>query len=242
MRILVTGSAQGLGRDTAVALLDDGHDVIVHVRTPQRRAAAKDLTSRGAEITTGDLGNLDLVRDLAQQVGPVDTIIHNAGVISGNDLLTVNVLAPYLLTALVPAGRHIYLSSSMHRGGRPDPYFIDLSGAHRSASYSDSKLLVTTLAAAVTRQRPGTISHAVDPGWVPTRMGGPSAPDDLHLGHRTQQWLATTDDPDTAAFGYWHHQRRQQPHPATLDLAFQDQLLQRLEHTTGTPLTPTAST
>jgi hypothetical protein len=43
-------------------------------------------------------------------------------------------------------------------------------------------------------------------------MGGPGAPDDLRLGHLTQEWLATSDDPDArTSGGYWHHQRRIEP-------------------------------
>jgi len=37
------------------------------------------------------------------------------------------------------------------------------------------------------------LSNAVDPGWVPTKMGGAGAPDDLEMGHLTQTWLATSD-------------------------------------------------
>ena len=47
-------------------------------------------------------------------------------------------------------------------------------------------------------------------------MGGPGAPDDLRLGHLTQEWLATSDDPEArTSGGYWHHQRRIEPHPAS---------------------------
>ncbi|WP_341644853.1 hypothetical protein [Thauera sp. SDU_THAU2] len=80
-------------------------------------------------------------------------------------------------------------------------------------------------------------SNAVNPGWVPTRMGGPSAPDDLRLGHLTQEWLATSDYPEAlTSGGYWHHQRREEPHPAVEDIQFQDRLLAELERATGTKL------
>jgi len=80
-------------------------------------------------------------------------------------------------------------------------------------------------------------SNAVDPGWVPTRMGGRSAPDSLELGHRTQEWLATSDDPAAlAGGGYWYHQQRQTPHPAANDPRFQDALLAQLAEHTGVTL------
>src|SRR5699024_5786336 len=96
------------------------------------------------------------VRSLAEQanrLGPLDTVIHNAGVIDGPALLPVNVLAPYVLTALVPASRLVYLSSSMHRGGHADLTGLDWSGSQKTGSYSDSKLYVTALMAAVARRR-----------------------------------------------------------------------------------------
>ena len=125
----------------------------------------------------------------------------------------------------------------MHRGGRASLTGIDWSGHPATSSYSDSKLFVTTLAAAVARIWPDVSSNAVDPGWVPTRMGGPGAPDDLRLGHLTQEWLATSDDPEArTSGGYWHHQRRVDPARSVHDQRFQGQLLQELASFTGTPL------
>ncbi|GAA1398995.1 SDR family NAD(P)-dependent oxidoreductase [Luteococcus peritonei] len=235
--VLVTGSADGIGRITARRLAEEGHRVVLHARTRERLSGAQDLLEAGAEVVLGDLAEADQVRDLARQaaeLGPLDAVIHNAGVMDGPQLLAVNVVAPWLLTTLLPTGRQVYLSSSMHRGGRPDASLLDDPGR---AGYSDSKLLLTTLAMAVARRRPEVLGHAVDPGWVPTRMGGPSAPDDLELGALTQRWLATTDEEQALRpGGYWHHQRRQEPHPAALDAGFQDELLERLEQATGCTL------
>lgn len=101
----------------------------------------------------------------------------------------------------------MYLSSGSHFGGRPGLTGVDWRG-RGAGSYADSKLFVTTLAAAVARLRPRVPSNAVDPGWVPTKMGGPHAPDDLELGHETQVWLATADDPEALTTGgYWYHRR-----------------------------------
>ena len=80
-------------------------------------------------------------------------------------------------------------------------------------------------------------SNAVDPGWVPTKMGGPGAPDDLRLGHLTQVWLATSDAPQArTSGGYWYHQRRAEPAPSVHDQRFQDQLLEELAGFTATRL------
>lgn len=236
--MFITGSADGLGRATAQTLLAQGHQVVVHVRSQHRLDAVRDLLDRGALAVVGDLSDLEQTRSVADQanrIGRFHAIIHNAGVYSGRDVLPVNVVAPYVLTALVARPRRmVYVSSSMHIGGHPDLNGLDWGGQRVSASYSDSKLFVTTLAAAIARRWPGVLTSSVDPGWVPTRMGGPNAPDDLRLGHLTQEWLATSDAAEAVVTGgYWHHQRRMQPHSATLDEAFQDALLEELEQATG---------
>lgn len=240
-RILVTGSADGLGRLAAQALLEQGHDVVVHARSRDRLEAVRDLLDRGADGVVGNLADAGETRALARQVnglGHMDAVIHNAGVVSGPLVLPVNVVAPYLLTALVERPRRlVYLSSGMHSGGRPRLAGMDWSGERVTGSYSDSKLFVTTLAAAVARLWPDVLSNAVDPGWVPTKMGGRSAPDDLQLGHETQEWLATSDDPEAlTSGGYWHHRRRIPAAPSVRDERFQNDLLAELVRFTGTRL------
>lgn len=241
-RIVITGSADGLGRAAAQTLLGGGHEVILHTRSAERLTVVKDLIGRGASAVVGDLADLDQTRAVAEQVnqlGRVDAVIHNAGVLSGRQVMPVNIVAPYLLTALIDRPqRLVYLSSGMHHGGRAEVTGLDWSGRRATGSYSDSKLLVTTLALAVARIWPDVSSNAVDPGWVPTKMGGPGAPDDLRLGHLTQEWLATSDDPEArSSGGYWYHQRLRTPHPAARNEDFQDGLLDALARFTATPLT-----
>jgi NAD(P)-dependent dehydrogenase (short-subunit alcohol dehydrogenase family) len=237
-RIFITGSADGLGRATAETLLTERHQVVVHARSRKRLDALRDVLDRGALAVVGDLSDIEQTRSVAEQanrIGRFDAVIHNAGVYSGTAVLPVNVVAPYVLTALVTKpSRLIYLSSSMHMSGHPRVQGLDWTGRRVSASYSDSKLFVTTLAAAVARLWPDVVASSVDPGWVPTKMGGPNAPDDLRLGHLTQEWLATSSEPEAAVSGgYWHHKRRVQPHSASLNVVFQLELLEALERATG---------
>ncbi|MFE2474851.1 SDR family NAD(P)-dependent oxidoreductase [Streptomyces sp. NPDC059389] len=243
-RIFVTGSADGLGRAAALSLLSAGHEVVVHARNQERAAVLAPLLEQGAGIVVGDFTDRDAVRRIAEELNdaePLDAVIHNAGVWSGPAVMPVNIIAPYLLTALLRGPRRlVYLSSGSHFDGHPHSSSslagIDWRGEH-PGSYADSKLFVTALAAAVARLRPGVPSNAVDPGWVPTRMGGPHAPDDLELGHRTQEWLATSGEPPAlTSGGYWYHRRQQPPHRAVHDRAFQDRLLQALARETGAEL------
>jgi NAD(P)-dependent dehydrogenase (short-subunit alcohol dehydrogenase family) len=237
-RVFVTGSADGLGRLAAQTLLEDGHDVVAHARNADRLTAMRDLQDLGAAAVVGDLSKLEETRQLADDVnglGRMDAVIYNAGVFRSPQVLPVNVVAPYLLTALLDRPeRLIYLSSGLHHCGHPALVDIDWSGRRASGSYSDSKLFVTTLAMAVARRWADVFSNAVDPGWVPTKMGGAGAPGDLRLGHLTQEWLATSDDPEArTSGGYWYHQRRTEPEPVVDDRGFQDQLLEELARFTG---------
>jgi NAD(P)-dependent dehydrogenase (short-subunit alcohol dehydrogenase family) len=240
-RVLITGSADGLGRAAAATLLAEGHEVVVHVRSPERLPAVQELVDGGATALVADLADVGQTRELAAQantLGRMDAVIHNAGVYTGPAILPVNVVAPYLLTALLERpGRLVHLSSGMHRGGRPRLDGLDWAGRRAIASYSDSKLLLTALTMAVARRWPDVAVNAVDPGWVPTNMGGAGAPDDLEEGHRTQEWLAVADDPEARTTGgYWYHRERRDPDPAAHDPAFQDELLDALAGFTGTAL------
>ncbi|MFF4082720.1 SDR family NAD(P)-dependent oxidoreductase [Streptomyces sp. NPDC001777] len=236
--VLVTGASTGLGLATAADLVDRGHHVVLHARNLARLDGLA-VSERAHGVVPGDLAHPKETLHVAEQAndfGRFDAVIHNAGTMDRADAVAVNVLAPYLLTASMPLpGRAIFLSSSMHLSGRPD---VDPVLAGHGGTYSDSKLLVTALALALAAQRPGTLTHAVDPGWVPTRMGGPSATDDLAEGHRTQAWLATAPETEIEprTGGYWHHRAASRPHPAALDAGFQQQLLDALATITGLAL------
>jgi NAD(P)-dependent dehydrogenase (short-subunit alcohol dehydrogenase family) len=180
----------------------------------------------------------------------MDAVIHNAGlytdahpfrITEGHPrVLAVNVLAPYLLTALMhKPDRLLYVTSDLHQSGTTT--LDDLDWTRRrwkpTQAYCDSKLLVTALARAVARRWPHTRCNAVDPGWVLTRMGGPHATDNLELGSTTQVWLAINNDPAAGTTGaYWHHQRQLTPAPAASDPRFQETVLNNLAEITGSAL------
>jgi NAD(P)-dependent dehydrogenase (short-subunit alcohol dehydrogenase family) len=231
-RILITGSTDGLGLMAAQLLIDGGHAVTLHARNQRRAADARARLPAAEHVVIGDLASIKGMRQVAEQAnsfGRYDAVIHNAGVgyreprrVETVDRLShvfaINVLAPYLLTALIarPA-RLVYLSSGMHRGGNPD--LGDLQWAkHRwngAQAYADSKLLDVVLAFAVARRWPGVLSNALEPGWVATKMGGAGAPDDLSLAPVTQAWLAVSDDPAaTVTGGYFYHKQPCEFHPA----------------------------
>jgi NAD(P)-dependent dehydrogenase (short-subunit alcohol dehydrogenase family) len=209
--VFITGSADGLGRLAAQRLVASGHDVVLHGRDRQRAQDAMRAVPGARTALVGDLASIEETCALAEQAdaaGPFQTVIHNAGVQSIHNAgvyrpnaarletldglentFAVNALAPYLLTALIASPQRIvFLTSELHRSGEPD--LSDLQWRDRrwsrSQAYSNSKLFVVTLAFGVARRWPYVLSNAVNPGWVPTKMGGPQAPDDLELGAETQ--------------------------------------------------------
>jgi NAD(P)-dependent dehydrogenase (short-subunit alcohol dehydrogenase family) len=169
----------------------------------------------------------------------MDAVIHNAGVMRG-PVMAVNVVAPYLLTALMPRpGRLVYLTSGLESAGRVD--FDDLQYLHRPwdgmQAYSDSKLYDVVLAFAVARLWPGTPSNAVDPGWIRTKLGGPNATDGIAEGASTQVWLVDSDEPAAVATGrYLKRGEVLQANPAASDLDVQERLLAELAALTGVKL------
>ena len=191
-RVVITGSTAGLGRAAARHLLDGGHEVVLHARNSVPAGSVDDLAGRAAGVVVGDLASADETRGVADQVnaiGGIDAVIHNAAVYldprrvatpEGHArTLAVNVLAPYMLTAWINRpSRLVYLSSGMHKDG--DASLRDIDWTARSwngvQAYCDSKLFITALSFAVARRWPDLRAHAVDPGWVPTSMGGPRSP------------------------------------------------------------------
>jgi NAD(P)-dependent dehydrogenase (short-subunit alcohol dehydrogenase family) len=253
-RILISGSTDGLGLMAAELLVDSGHRVVLHARNEQRASAERAHLPAAEHIVVGDLESIEGMRLVAEQanaLGRFDAVIHNAGVgyreprrretIDGlSHVFAINVLAPYLLTALITRPKRlVYLSSGMHRGGDPD--LSDLQWVKRgwngAQAYSDSKLFDVVLSFAVARRWPGVLSNALEPGWVPTKMGGPGAPDDLSLAAVTQVWLAVSDDPAaTVTGGYFYHQTPREVHPAARLVEVQDGLLDRCADLTGVVL------
>ena len=253
-RVLITGSADGLGLMAARLLTDGGHEVTLHGRNASRATAAQAALPAAAHVVAGDLASVAGMREVAaqaNQLGRYDAVIHNAGVgyrepdrIQTADGLShvfaVNVLAPYLLTALMTRpSRLVYLSSGMHRAGNADVADLQWVGRpwNGSQAYADSKLFDVVLALAVARRWPDVLSNALEPGWVPTRMGGPGAPDDMSQAPVTQAWLAVSDDPAATVTGqYFYHQRPRQFHPAASSHTVQDQLLASCAEISGVEL------
>ncbi|HEY6802459.1 MAG TPA: SDR family NAD(P)-dependent oxidoreductase [Pyrinomonadaceae bacterium] len=240
-RVFITGSADGLGLLAANALIAQGHQVVLHARNEKRGQEALDKAQGAEGVVTGDLSNIDQTKELASKVndlGKFDAVIHNAGIYNApaEQIATVNVLAPYALTCLIERPeRLIYLTSGMHLQGSAK--LENLKTGFKGITYSDSKLQVLMLCKAIARRWPMVYSNAVDPGWVPTKMGGPGATGNLQKGYETQVWLAISSDPKALVSGrYFHHQAETRPHADADDITLQERLLELCSEITGVPV------
>lgn len=235
----------------AQLLVEQGHRVVLHARSEQRGQQALEAVPGAESVVIGDLSSVAQTRSVAEQVnrlGAFDAVIHNAGIgyrearrIETEDgipqLFAVNTLAPYVLTALIQRPKRlVYLSSGLHQKG--DATLEDLEWRNRTwqglQAYSDTKLHDVLLAFAVARRWKDVYSNALEPGWVATKMGGPGATDDLDAGHRTQVWLAVSDEPAARVTGeYFYHMKVRKTNPATRSTERQDELMEACKRLSG---------
>ncbi len=245
-RVLVTGSNDGIGAGIADILSANGHHVVRHARGADRAVA-------GQEFVLGDFASLAAVRAMAatlREQPPLDVIVHNAGWACPDDVrpvtedgfeqtFAIHVLAPYLLTALLPLPqRVVFVNSDSIRRGVLDP--ADLNHEKEwtsSAAYADSKLAQAAMALGLARRYPDALINAVNPGWVRTKMSPPEAPLDIAEGADTPVWLATSADPDATVSGAYFQLRKQvRLNEAVFDVDLQDAVLAACADMTGVAL------
>jgi NAD(P)-dependent dehydrogenase (short-subunit alcohol dehydrogenase family) len=204
-RIFITGSSDGLGLLAGKMLVEQGHSVVLHARN-ETRAREVDGKLPGREaVVVGDVSSIAAMKSVAAQVnalGRFDAVIHNVAIgtweervltVDGiTQVFAVNVVAPYVLTSLISQPKRlVYLSSDMHAGGSEsleDPQW-ERRPWNGYQAYSDTKLHDLTLSMVVAHRWPHALVNALDPGWVPTRLGGRDAPGNVVDGATTQAWL-----------------------------------------------------
>jgi NAD(P)-dependent dehydrogenase (short-subunit alcohol dehydrogenase family) len=254
-RIFISGSSAGLGLMAADRLISQGHNVVLHARNAARAGDVRRELPKTQAVVIGDVETIAGAKDIAAQVnalGRFDAVIHNAAVgyreayrVTADGLphvFAINTLSAYILTALIERPkRFVYLSSGMHHDA--DANLDDILWQKRrwngSQAYAESKLHDVMLAFAIARRWLDVLSNSLEPGWVPTKMGGPGAPDDMNQAHLTQVWLAADDDPKANVTGkYFYHLKRMDPNPQANDPALQNKLIAICAKISGEALPP----
>lgn len=187
--ILITGSTDGIGLETAVSLHNLGHTILLHGRNPTKLAKVEQTLSAQAngeriESYVADLANMAEVEGLATAVAArhptLDILINNAGVFKTTTVTTsagldirfaVNTIAPYLLTQrLLPlmnsSGRVINLSSAAQAPVNLQALAGRAQISDDFTAYAQSKLALTmwSRAMALSLKESGPSIIAVNPG------------------------------------------------------------------------------
>ncbi|KAI1300590.1 short chain dehydrogenase [Xylaria venustula] len=208
-------------------------------------------------VLLGDLTSIEETKALATTLSglePMDCIFHNAGLYLGTyraqaegypAVFAVNVLAPYLLTCLVPLPKRlVYASSDNHWRGSTNLDDFGWRERHKagrfsdSGAYSDTKLYNTMFGYVFARRfaSKGVTAHSVDPGWVPTKMGGAGASGDITESERLYVMLAEGSGEAEGKNGcFWENGKRgpTRSKEDAYDEEAQDALLKKLEEITG---------
>ena len=146
-----------MGLLTARELIDDDHDVVIHARNPERLTGeVTEIVDKVRGVVYGDLDNVtgvETVAASANEYGAFDAVIHNAGSDNEQKTFAVNVVAPYVLSALMTRPKRIVtVSSVMHVNGSPEA--LPNAFATGIIDYSNSKLFVTALMMGLARPWP----------------------------------------------------------------------------------------
>ncbi|KAF2464391.1 NAD(P)-binding protein [Lindgomyces ingoldianus] len=250
-RILITGSSDGLGLLTAKRLLANGHSVVLHARSAQRAQDASAACPNAESIVTGDLSSIANTIAFAEDVnklGQFDCVVHNAGLYLGPFRKTadsipavaaVNTIAPYILTCLLKRPtRFVFVSSEMHYsgdGGLRDVVWQQRGevGWDSTQAYCDSKLHNVMFAKAFARRWPDVQANSLDPGWVPTKMGGPSAIGSLDAAVETYVMLAEGRENGENGRYFGPGRKESSPKSVADDVEAQERLLRICEGISG---------
>ncbi|KAH4037934.1 hypothetical protein HBI56_075390 [Parastagonospora nodorum] len=255
-RIFITGSSDGLGSLVAKRLVERGHSVVLHARNEQRAKDANAACPGAETVVTGDLSSISETKDIANQVnklGTFDCVIHNAGLYRGpirktSDgipaLAAVNSLAPYILTALINRPKRlVFLSSGLHYSASTnmdDPLWLQRGESQydENTAYCASKLHNVLFAKAIARRWPDVTASALDPGWMPTKMGGESASGNFEDSIASYVMLAEGEEAAAKKSGSYFTpaKKEEKPQEVAGDVSVQDKLLKACEEFSGVKL------
>jgi len=251
---LVTGSTDGIGKQTALELAKRGFHVIIHGRNEQKCIRTRDeilynVNDAKLDYITADFALFDSVRIMAEELkmkyDKIDVLINNAGVYMGDRVITadgfettfqVNHLSPFLLTNLIfpfiekaEDGRIVNVSSVAHKWAKMD--FGNLNGEKEfdgQNAYSVSKLANILFTYKLHRLRNGKPAvNALHPGVIGTKLlyaGWGMGGDSLENGAKTSVYLATSDKVKNVSGKYFVNEHEEESSSLSYNEDLQDEL------------------
>jgi NAD(P)-dependent dehydrogenase (short-subunit alcohol dehydrogenase family) len=191
MRVVVTGANRGIGLELVRQLVARGDHVEACVRDPARAPALHDLPR--VRVHQVDVADAATVAALARSLGEdaVDLVINCAGVYGGDQqsadanfdfddasrVFDINALGALRVSlALVPHLRRGRGKKLAHLSSGMGSIADNRSGGFYAYRMSKAALDMMSRSLAVDLRRDGIASYVINPGWVQTDMGGPSAP------------------------------------------------------------------
>ncbi|MEZ4407576.1 MAG: SDR family oxidoreductase [Polyangiales bacterium] len=193
MNVAITGANRGIGLELTRQYLAKGATVYAGARRPDEAAELKAL-GEGAKgklvVAECDVSRDESVAKFAAAVGDaaIDLLINNAGVMgkSGTvaklDLddalstIAVNALGALRVTkALLPAIARSEGKKILHVSSGMGSIGDNTSGGWYGYRMSKAALNMASRSLAMELKGQGIVSVVINPGWVQTDMGGPSA-------------------------------------------------------------------
>ncbi|WP_322858706.1 oxidoreductase [Mycobacterium europaeum] len=190
--VVITGANAGLGEVTARELARVGARVVLAVRNTEKGKAAAERMTGDVEVRQLDLQDLGSVRRFADELGTVDVLVNNAGIMATMHAVTAdgfegqigtNHLGHFALTnLLLPklTDRVVTVSSLMHHFGYISLRDLNWRSRPYSAwlAYSQSKLANLLFTSELQRRLEAAGSPlralAAHPGWSHTNLQGNS--------------------------------------------------------------------
>lgn len=254
MIVLVTGSTDGVGKQTALELAQCGHSVYLHGRREELvQKVTKELTEKTGNSNlkgfTGDFISLEEVRLLASSItaetDKLDVLINNAGILNRQFALSqdgfeqtfaVNHLAPFLLTNLLlgilkngHSPRIINVSSDVHSRELDIPQLQERGGYDGVKEYSISKLcnILFTYKLARDLQKYGITSNCLHPGMINTKMlveTWGEIGESVERGAETSVYLALSDEVTSVTGKYFRNRKEVKSAPISYNTEVQEEL------------------
>ena len=250
--ILITGSTDGIGKATAIALSKMGHNIIIHGKDIEKgrmvlNEIKKKSENNNIDLKIADFNSLEEVKrlgsDLKKEYSKLDVLINNAGIYSNKKQFTkdgieatfgINHLAHFLLTNLIldiilrsEDGRIINVSSMIHASSID---FDNLQGEKfydGGNAYSLSKLcnILFTYKLAEKLRNTGVTVNCLHPGVINTKLlraGWGGSGSSVEQGAKTSVYLAVSDEVKGVTGKYFMNMKAVKSHDITYDREAQD--------------------